>query len=113
MSESVDREVDLDAPPDEVWPAITDPARLGAWLDADVELDVRPGGEGRFTFPDGEVRHALVHEVDPGRELSFSWWRPVTGASDPSTVTFTLVPVDGGTVLRVREVRAAVLRAAA
>ena len=35
---------DFDAPIDEVWSAITDPARLGAWF-GEVTGDLRPGGQ--------------------------------------------------------------------
>jgi len=39
--------------PEEVWPALTEPARLARWLDADVELDSRPGGRVVLVDEDG------------------------------------------------------------
>lgn len=115
MSRAVDREVTVPVPPEEVWKAIEDPERLGDWLGAGIELDLRPGGRGRFDLDDGEVRHGIVHTVDPGRELEFSWWAMPGGGGDSSTVTITLAPDGaGGTVIGVREARAAgSLRAAA
>ena len=84
MSDSaVERTVDLPAPPDEVWRALTDDAQLEAWFADEAELDVRPGGEGRFV-EDGLARRALVDDVEPGRRLAFRWW-----------------PEDGGPVTRV------------
>ncbi len=103
-SERVERQVELPAPPDEVWHAVTDAGALGDWLDADVELEVRPGGAGTFRFPDGEVRRAMVREVDEGERLSFTWW-PVTGpgVGRTSTVSFEIEPHDGGSRLRLVE----------
>ncbi len=110
----VDREITVARPPDEVWPALADPERLGEWMDAEVELELRPGGGGSFRFDDGEVRRALVQAVEPGRRLSFAWWPAGTGGAATSTVTITLTPDDaGGTILRVRESRTGSLRAAA
>jgi uncharacterized protein YndB with AHSA1/START domain len=108
LPERVEREVELAAPPDEVWHAVTDADSLGEWLDAEVELDVRPGGAGTFRFPDGEVRRAMVREVDEGERLSFTWW-PVTGpgVGRTSTVSFEIVPAGGGSRLRLVETASA------
>jgi uncharacterized protein YndB with AHSA1/START domain len=35
-----------------VWRAITDPAELSQWWPAAVQMEFRPGGAMRFTFPD-------------------------------------------------------------
>ena len=115
----IDRELETTAAPDAVWAAIAEPDGLGDWLEAEVELDLQPGGAGSFRFADGEVRRAMVEEVVPGRELTFSWWRigslqtraPV-GA--PTTVTITVEPLPaGGSRFRVREVTASRAHAAA
>jgi uncharacterized protein YndB with AHSA1/START domain len=114
----IDRELETTAAPDAVWEALTDPERLGDWLEADVELEVRPGGAGRFSFADGEERRAMVETVRPGTELTFSWWRSDdTGlATDPATTTVTFrieATPAGGTILRLREAAAVHVRAQA
>jgi uncharacterized protein YndB with AHSA1/START domain len=115
----IDRELETTAAPDAVWAAVAEPDGLGDWLEAEVELDLQPGGTGSFRFADGEVRRAMVEEVIPGRELTFSWWRigslhtraPV---SSPTTVTITVEPLPtGGSRFRVREVSASRAHAAA
>ena len=84
-----------------VWDAVADPAGLSAWLDAEVEAQLA-GGPGSFRFADGELRRAMVQEVVPGRELTFSWWE-IGGPA--TTVTITVEPVPaGGSRVRFREV---------
>jgi uncharacterized protein YndB with AHSA1/START domain len=112
----IDRELETTAAPGAVWEALTDPDRLGDWLEADVELDVRPGGAGRFSFADGEERRAMVETVRPGRELTFSWWRSDDAGlgTDPTTTTVTFrieATPAGGTILRLREAAAVHVRA--
>jgi uncharacterized protein YndB with AHSA1/START domain len=114
MSSDVTRDVDLPASPDDVWEQVTESDSLGEWLEADVELDPRPGGAGSFRFADGEVRRALVRDVEPGRRLAFTWW-PLTGddVGRATTVTITIEPTDGGSRLRLVESPRARARAAA
>jgi uncharacterized protein YndB with AHSA1/START domain len=104
MNADVTREIDLPASPDEVWKQVADSDRLGDWLEADVELDARPGGSGSFRFADGEVRRALVREVEPGERLAFTWW-PLTGedVGRATTVTITIEPAGAGSRLRLVE----------
>jgi uncharacterized protein YndB with AHSA1/START domain len=100
----VERQVELDAAPDEVWSAVTAPERLSEWLGADVELDVRPGGTGTLVDPDGRRHPVLVEEVVPGRRLGLWWWPDDDGDGPASAVTFELEPVEAGrTRLRVIE----------
>ncbi len=114
MSSDVTREVELPASPDEVWEQVADSDRLGEWLEADVELDPRPGGSGSFRFADGEVRRALVRDVEPGRRLAFTWW-PLTGVDvgRSTSVTITIEPTDTGSRLRLVETARARARAVA
>jgi uncharacterized protein YndB with AHSA1/START domain len=109
----VEREIELVAAPDEVWEALVDPLRLGDWLGAEVELDLRPGGSGTFRLEDGETRRARVVDVEPGRRISFAWWpiAPVVGR--PTVVTITLESDGTGSRLRVREAPSARASAAA
>jgi uncharacterized protein YndB with AHSA1/START domain len=105
----VERTLVLPSPPEEVWAALTQPDRLGAWFDEDTvvaELELRPGGRARFVT-EGVERRALIEAVDPARRLSFRWLpdpRQHPALSMPRTrVTFELEPVDEGTRLTVVE----------
>lgn len=77
--ESVTREVDIDAAAEAVWSAVTDPDLRSAWLDDD----------------DATERSVRVDEVDAGRRLVWTWWRP-DDEPGASTVEIALRPLDGG-----------------
>jgi uncharacterized protein YndB with AHSA1/START domain len=114
MNSDVTREIELPAAPDEVWEQVAESDRLGDWLEADVQLELRPGGAGTFRFPDGEVRRALVRDVQPTHRLAFTWW-PLTGddIGRTTTVTITIEPSDSGSRLRLVESPTARARATA
>ena len=95
----VTREVVVPAPPEEVWQALTEPERLEEWFANEVELDLQPGGAGRFRWNDGDERCAVVREVEPGERLVLDW-------DDEGRVVFTLEEVPEGTRVAVREVSA-------
>lgn len=99
----VERHVQLDAPADEVWQALTDDDALSDWFGGPVTLDPSPGGEGRFEEPDGTVRRARVDEAEPGRRLALRWWPEDDDDGTISTVAFELTPRPGGTHLVVVE----------
>jgi uncharacterized protein YndB with AHSA1/START domain len=68
MSERIEREVLLPAPPEIVWDAVTS----DGWLAERVSLDLRPGGEARFESAD-RVRSGWIEDVSEPERLSF-WW---------------------------------------
>ena len=106
MATSVRREVLLPLSPEELWPALSEPDRLAEWLAPEVRIELRPGGDAAFDWPDGS-RRAVVEEVDEPRRLSFRWWEcgnaEGDGVAGESRVEFTLSEADGGTLLRVTE----------
>ncbi|MEU5263459.1 SRPBCC family protein [Amycolatopsis sp. NPDC021455] len=60
--------------PEKVWRAITDPAELAHWFPARVDVDLRDGGEIRFTFPgEDTTTTGRVLTADPPREFTFVW----------------------------------------
>ena len=80
---------------DEVWQALTEPARLSAWLD-EALVELRLGGRFEIQFADGTMTGViteLVHE----RVLAYSWHEAQPGRSH---VRWELSDADGGTLLR-------------
>jgi uncharacterized protein YndB with AHSA1/START domain len=98
---TVTREIELDAPPEEVWPLLADDDERATWL-GDGELDLSPGGHGHVDEPDGSRREVRVAEVEPERRLRFDWW---TTDDDRSRVEIVLVPTGAGTRFVVTETR--------
>jgi uncharacterized protein YndB with AHSA1/START domain len=85
-----------------VWDAITNPERLADWwlpFDADVSVDLRPGGELVFTSRSGEPgpMTATILTVDPPVLLEHTHVVP------GSTVRWELEAVDTGCRLRLTQ----------
>ncbi len=103
--------VDVSAPPERVWQALTDPAEIAQYMmGSRVESDWRPGSPITWS---GEVQgrpyqdRGEVLEVEPGRRLAVTHWSPLTGEEDVPenyhTIRYDLAPTDGGTTLTLRQ----------
>jgi uncharacterized protein YndB with AHSA1/START domain len=102
---TVERTEHFEATPEELWPLVSEPDALAEWLDADVQLEPRPGGRVHVVEPNGLERVGVVHRVVPHERIEFTW-TVLDGDSTPSVVSFELVPDgDGGTDLRITETR--------
>ncbi len=53
---------------DELWSALTEPRRLARWI-AEVEGDLRPGGQFRARFTSGWQGTGRVEACEPPRRL--------------------------------------------
>jgi uncharacterized protein YndB with AHSA1/START domain len=94
MIDRIERELELDAPVEDVWDAVTS----DGFIAEEVEFDLWPGGEARIGDRNGWVEEALA----PAR-LTF-WW--ADGDDPASRVELTLDPLEGDrTRLRVIETR--------
>ena len=66
-----------------------------------ARVELRAGGEYRWTVTPGHTAAGTVVDVDPGKRVVYSWgWEDGDLAPGGSTVTVTLTPVDGGTEVR-------------
>ncbi len=91
--------VPLDA--DDTFALITQPDRLRRWQVITARVDLRAGGDFRWTIIPGNSAGGTFTEVDPGRRVVFTWgWE---GSADlplgASTVIITLEPAAGGTLV--------------
>jgi uncharacterized protein YndB with AHSA1/START domain len=98
----IDRTIEVSAPPDRVWRALTNAEELSAWFQVSIEGDVAPGAEVWMTskYPGHTGQRFLVRFTEMTAPHRFAWqWHP--GAVDPNvdysrepwtTVTFTLEP---------------------
>ena len=85
-------------PPGRVWRALTQPHLMAEWL---MKTDFGPEVGRAFTLTGdwGTVDCAVI-EIEPERTLSYTW----KAMGLDSVVTFTLLPVAGGTHLRMEQV---------
>ena len=94
---------DLDAGPDQVWRALTDPAALAAWfwperLSPTAEVDLEEGGRYRIASPPADMAASgKFVELEAPRRLVCTWgW---DGEDAETLVTIVLAPAGGGTRL--------------
>lgn len=104
---AIERTLELQAAPEAVWRALTDPEQIAGWFSDAVQVKMEKGSEGWFVWQEHGRYAVRVEELDPGRRLTWRWARkpetPVDqGAS--TLVEWTLSPRDdGGTTLHLRE----------
>jgi uncharacterized protein YndB with AHSA1/START domain len=108
VDENIVGEVEVAAPPERVFAALTDPAQLAAWWGAegvyrtfDWESDLRVGGkrncqaENKKTGLMSTVKGAYL-EIDPPRVLAFTW-EPSWEKVHPTVVRLELTATPSGT----------------
>jgi uncharacterized protein (TIGR03086 family) len=87
---------------DETFALITQPDRLRRWKAITARVDLRAGGDYRWTIIPGHSACGTFTEVEPGRRIVFTWGWEGDAALPPgaSTVTITLEPAERGTIVR-------------
>jgi uncharacterized protein (TIGR03086 family) len=96
-----DSSVVVPLPPDETFALITEPERLRRWNSIAARIDLRAGGDYRWTIVPGAYATGTVQEVEPGRRLVIGWgFDGADSPADLSTVTITLEPTHDGTIVR-------------
>lgn len=91
----IERSVDLEAAPGEVWKQIADGALAEEWMGVKVE----PRAGGAVLVPNEKVI-GTVEEVVPERSITWSWRKP---EGEPSQVTITIEPLGVGSRVTVIE----------
>jgi uncharacterized protein (TIGR03086 family) len=84
---------------DETFALITQPDRLRRWQVVTARVDLRAGGEYRWTVIPGNSAAGTFTEVEPGRRVVFTWGWEGSADLPLSTVTITLEPAAGGTMV--------------
>lgn len=97
---NVEKSVLLPVSADEAFALVTEPDRLRRWLAVSARVDLRAGGEFRWTLTPMAVAAGTFIEVEPGRRIvfGFSWEQEAEERTD--TVTITIEPAEGGTLVR-------------
>ena len=109
VPDSVEREVQINAPIEVVWSIVTEPRHIGSWLSDSAEVDLRVGGDLVLAWDQMGSTVATVERVEPPNAFAFRWVSPEPDRdSDVREGHFTLVEFllrsqDDGTLLRVVE----------
>jgi len=83
------KSIEIDAPPEAVFRALTDEKELVKWMPTKATIDPRVGGTLLFRFHwdarnvDTEVK-GTIKELVPGRKLSYTWVAAMRSDRDPS-----------------------------
>ena len=113
----IDRTIEIKAPPERVWRALTNVEELSAWFQVTIEGEIAAGQDVWMTSAHAQygAQRFRVQFVEMTPPTRFVWrWHP--GEVDPNvdysrepqtTVTFTLEPSDAGTPSTLTESRTA------
>ena len=93
-------------PPEKLWRALTQPHLIAEWL---MQNDFQPVIGHRFRLRSDPqpgwngIIDCEVFAIEPNRSLSYSWVAGDRELAIQSVVTFSLTPVDDGTLLRMEQ----------
>jgi uncharacterized protein YndB with AHSA1/START domain len=113
MTDRIEKTIDLNAPVERVWRALTDYREFGAWFRVNLEGPFVPGevASGNIVYPGYEhvVMRVKVTRMEAPRYFAFTW-HPYAVDPDvdysgetPTLVEFRLEPALNGTRLTVVE----------
>jgi hypothetical protein len=84
VAAAIEQEIDIDAPVDAVWRAVTESEQIRRWFADEVDLEARSGYNGSLTF----------HDEDKASQRSRSFQVPCSPSSRPDRSP------TGGSILR-------------
>jgi uncharacterized protein YndB with AHSA1/START domain len=106
VTDRIEREIVVAAPPERLWEILTRPEHIARWFMMESQVDLRPGGTMVLTSEEFGKFQGVVETVDPPHVFSYRWARhpdiPVAEGT-ATLVEFTLTPEGDGTRLRVVE----------
>lgn len=112
-TDRIEKSVEIKAPRERVWRALTDHEEFGRWFGVKMKTPFLLGktATGQITYPGYEhlTMEVVVKAVEPMTRFVFTWHPyaidPKVDYSQeiPTTVEFTLKDIPGGTSLRVVE----------
>jgi uncharacterized protein (TIGR03086 family) len=99
---SAEKSVLVPLDPDATFALLTEPERLRRWQAVTARVELRAGGEYRWTIVPGHTAAGTITELEPGKRLvlTFGWEATEDLPPGASTVTITLEPAEGGTNVR-------------
>lgn len=101
---SVQRELVIPAPPEQVWELLTDPDKATSWMGMAARFELSPGGEYRVEVVPDQVVVGEFVVIDPPHRLAHTWgWESDDDVVPVGStiVIFDLTLDESGTLLRV------------
>ena len=112
-TDQIEKSIELRASLETVWQALTDYRKFSEWFRVNLEVPFAIGKKayGQMTFPGFEHfrLEVVVIAIEPMSRFAYTWHPYAVDPSvdysneTPTTVEFTLAPIDGGTRLTVVE----------
>jgi uncharacterized protein YndB with AHSA1/START domain len=113
MQDKIEKQIELNAPLERVWRALTDYREFGAWFRVALEGPFVSGqaARGRILHPGYEhvVMEVVVQKIEPMQLFSYTWHPYAVdpnvdySGETPTLVEFRLEKTATGTLLRVTE----------
>lgn len=103
---AVERSVLIDASPQVVWDAITDPKHLEHWYAPGCPWEIpalAPGATIKFHNTDTDIELATIEVLEPLREFTLRWQLDPMHPGLKLTNTFLLEPENGSTRMTVSQ----------
>ena len=103
---TITRTIEIAAPRQRVWDALTTPELLSQWLGQEAVFEPEVGAKGSYTWSDWGRFPLIVEQVEEPSRLAVRWARSPDGELTESTSTvahYQLDEIDGGTLLTVVE----------
>jgi uncharacterized protein YndB with AHSA1/START domain len=96
----VERVVELEAPPEEVWRHLENGELASLWMGGEMNIEMRLGGRVGLLSPGSPEVFGTVEELVPGRSIIWTWR---TADGEPTQVVIRLVESRSGSRLEVSE----------
>ena len=68
-----DKSVVVPLDPDATFALVTQPERLRRWMAVAARVELRPGGDYRWTVTPGHTAAGTIVDVDPGKRVVYTW----------------------------------------
>jgi uncharacterized protein YndB with AHSA1/START domain len=106
ISDRIEREIVIEAPPEVIWGVVTEPDQMRRWLCDTADFEVQPGAYGSVAWEDHGAFDLRIEKAEPPRVFAFRWCYPADAEPNETNsplVELTLAEDDGATRLRLVE----------
>lgn len=107
MVAEIEKRLELDCSPEDVWRALTDPTEVAGWFGDSAEFSPSPGSQGWFGWQEHGKFAMQVEHFEPPHRFVWRWARQADKPleeTESTLIEWTLIRRhDGGTTLLLKE----------